>query len=288
MTRTIGELLFDGGSTLIKMWSIDIKAGARPFVRHSHTRFEITVVERGAGKYTTQDAVYDMRAGDVFVFSSNEVHCITDVAPEGLTIINLHVEPVYLRGQGREDFAHLCFSHAPDFESRIPAQRAAAIRDAHAGISREFSGREAAYESAIRSYLNLILIDLLRSHGYSSATVSERREGLSGILKVYDYIDEHLCEELTLAELAGVVGLSPNYFSHLFKRLNGISLWDYINAKRTEKAAKLIISSRGELTMLEIASRCGYNNTANFNKAFKKHKGITPGELRKDPKLLLH
>jgi len=38
--------------------------------------------------------------------------------------------------------------------------------------------------------------------------------------------------------------------------------------------------------MLDIALRCGFNNTVNFNKAFKKHKGITPSQLRKDPKLL--
>ena len=40
--------------------------------------------------------------------------------------------------------------------------------------------------------------------------------------------------------------------------------------------------------MAEIATRCGFNNTVNFNKAFRKHKGITPSALRQNPKLLAH
>ena len=41
-------------------------------------------------------------------------------------------------------------------------------------------------------------------------------------------------------------------------------------------------------TMLDIALACGYNNTANFNKAFRKHIGMTPSAYRKSEDILLH
>ena len=105
---------------------------------------------------------------------------------------------------------------------------------------------------------------------------------------VYQYIDLHLNEDLSLQTLSNTAGLSPNYFSHVFKELHGISLWDYIHAKRIEKATSLIRSTECEMSMLDVALECGFNNTVHFNKVFKKVTGITPRELRKNPYLLTH
>ena len=98
----------------------------------------------------------------------------------------------------------------------------------------------------------------------------------------------YICEELKLERLAEIMALTPNYFSHLFKKLNGITVCDYINAKRIEKATRILTSGSNKLTMLEIATTCGFNNTARFNKTFKKYRGFTPSQLKSDPKLLWH
>ena len=292
MTQPIGELLLENGTPLLKMWSIDVPAGQRPFVSHSHSRFEITVVSSGFGEYTTQNAVYPMHPGDVFVFSSHEPHFITGAGPEGLSITNLHFEPRYLTYQKNslfsESFWDLCFSHAPEFRNRIPGTEAEPIRSYHRSIQQEFLERDALCPAAIESYLYLLLIDLLRHRNYRSPVQSENRNHIPQLLAVCDYIEENLCEELTLSQLAQIVSLTPNYFSGLFRKATGISLWKYITAKRIEKAARLIVSSKEDLTMLEIAARCGFNNTANFNKAFKQTKGFTPSQLRKHPELLQH
>lgn len=280
MSHSIGELFLENGNPLLKMWSIDVQSGARPFIKHSHSRFEITVVHRGAGEYTTEGTVYPMRPGDVFVFSSNEIHCITEVGDAGLSITNLHFEPRYLE----REFTELCFSHSPDFQNRIPAEDAALLRENHLKIQEEFENNDEWLPTAVRSYLDLILIDLMRNRQYRPRQESRALD----MPAVYDYIDQHLCEELTLERLAGIVSLTPNYFSSVFKKLNGISLWQYINAKRIEKAVRLITDRQEKLTMLEIATRCGFNNTANFNKVFKQMKGFTPTELKKHPELLFH
>ena len=60
------------------------------------------------------------------------------------------------------------------------------------------------------------------------------------MMRIYDYIERHICEGLKLEELAGIMALTPNCFSHLFKKINGITVCDYINAKRIERRQKFL------------------------------------------------
>ena len=292
MISTVGQLLLENNEPLLKMWSVSVKPGARPFVRHSHFRFEITAVTGGSGEYTTDNAVYPMEPGDVFVAASNEVHCITNAGENGLFITNLHFEPRYLAPQGSiEDnsaLTRLCFFHSPEFKNRIPADKAEIIRQNHNCIKEEFEKNDGLLPTAVEAHLNLILIDLIRNQNYDANPTCDAKEHTVNMLRVYDYIEQHICEDLKLERLAEIMALTPNYFSHLFKKLNGITVCDYINAKRIEKATKILTSGNNKLTMLEIATTCGFNNTAHFNKMFKKYRGFTPSQLKADPKLLWH
>jgi hypothetical protein len=64
-----------------------------------------------------------MSPGDIFIFSSNEYHCITEVGEKGLKLTNLHFEPRYLWGTSTDSFSetnmNICFSHNKDFENKI-------------------------------------------------------------------------------------------------------------------------------------------------------------------------
>lgn len=284
MSQVIGELLLENGVPLLKMWSIDVDLKQRPYVKHSHTRFEITVVNGGRGVYTTENAVYPMGKGDVFVFSSNEIHCITETDGE-LSITNLHFEPRYLSDDFSDSYINFCFYHSPEFSNRIASDYSDKLLVHHQKIKDELLNGEEGYAVAVKAHLDLMLVELLRNHSYLSL---DNKNKSYHILNVCNYIDRHLDDDLTLKGLADTAGLSPNYFSHIFKEMIGISLWDYITVKRIEKAVHLIRNTDKKMTMLDIATKCGFNNTVNFNKAFKKYKGITPGELRRCPDILSH
>ncbi len=280
----VGSLLQESGAPLVRMWRVFVPPGARPLRSHSHTAFEIARVESGSGVYTTPTGVWPMEIGDLFVFSSNEQHCITGAGENGLSIVNLQFEPRYLREVYTKSLQDFCFSHGPAFQSRIPGENAALLRQRHDSICREFTEAGEAYPVAVRAWLQLMLLELLRSHNYGHGETGAGRV-LPGMLRVYDYIDAHLTEPLTLGELAALAGLSPNYFSQMFHKLGGVSLWDYITARRIERAAELLSGGDGSETILGIALQCGFRNTVNFNKAFKKHTGLTPSQLRKNPEL---
>jgi AraC-like DNA-binding protein/quercetin dioxygenase-like cupin family protein len=290
MVRTLGELHSRNGDVLLKMWQVSVEPGKRVLQRHNHMQFEIVLVNSGSGKYTTNDGVKDMEPGDMFVFASNEFHCITEVGETGLVITNLHFEPRYLLADGVDSFSqsnqNFCFAHAKNFGNKILKEDAGILRDLFCEVQNELTGKAAEYPVSVRALLNLMAVRLIRNHGYSSEQAMATPQ-LLGVLQAMSFIDAHLEETLTLSDISAAAGVSPNYFSTLFKRICHIALWDYITAKRVEKAIRLICGDFS-MTMLEIALSCGFNNTANFNKAFRKQTGMTPTDFRNAEDPFLH
>ena len=282
MINELGEICTSGG-VLLKMWEVSVPSGSRPLVRHSHIRFEITLITAGSGIYTVGDRKYTITPGEIFVFAGNEQHCGTEVGKNGLKMINLHFEPRCLWGRSLDSLsvanANFCFQHSPNFENCIPAERAGQIRKLFLSITAEFAEKRNEYTLQIKSLLNMIIIELIRNFGYCDNLFSASKDKNRLIRKAAEYIDAHYRENLTLNSLARLSSLTPNYFSSLFREVSGIKLWDYINSRRIEAAVQLL-KNDNNLNIIEIAAQCGFNNTANFNKAFKKTLGTTPTEYR--------
>lgn len=280
--ENVGELHMQNGETLFKMWHAFIEPDKRDFFHHYHSRFEIALVLSGSGIYTTPTGVFPMEPGDIFVFSQNEWHCITEIFQDGMEIINLHFEPRYLLGNSNDSLsmkhAGFCFSHSDSFQNRIPADTAQFIAQTILNIERELREQSEEYALCVKSHLNFLLISLIRNHNYCTNLPSH---GTSKILKSLNYIDEHFTEQINLKDIADIVGLTPTYYSMLFKKFCNVSLWHYITAKRIEKAIHMILDDDYNGNILDIAMTCGFNNTANFNKAFKKQTGMTPSQYKK-------
>jgi len=105
---------------------------------------------------------------------------------------------------------------------------------------------------------------------------SGRNYNLESLKKSMEYIDDNLHEELDLDKLSESANMSRSYFCTIFKRYNGLKPWDYITIKRVDKALGLLAVSSEKKA--NIAYDCGFNNTANFYRAFKKITGKTPGD----------
>lgn len=93
------------------------------------------------------------------------------------------------------------------------------------------------------------------------------------------YIREHYQENLSLAGLADIFGLSPNYFSSLFKKKAGCTFIHYLTELRLTEGRRLLLETN--LTIREIGERIGYYSASFFIRSFKKSEGITPSEYRR-------
>ncbi len=83
----------------------------------------------------------------------------------------------------------------------------------------------------------------------------------------------------TLASLADRAGMSRSSFAKKFHELAGVAPMQYLTEWRMQEARFLLQSSN--MSIFQIAEKCGYESDAAFRKAFKKTQGITPGQVRK-------
>lgn len=284
----IGQLLDGAGRQQLRMWTVDITGGRRPRLQHSHPQFELSTVLRGGGIYEIGGRQMPMEEGDVFVFAGNEPHWIEAVAQEGLEFLNLQFEPQYLwshGADGTEGFPmHFWFHHSDRFPSRIPAAQAQPLRQLLDRIRQELTAQKVKYPLVIRGHLQELLVLLIREHGYLEETQTGSWSQVEGIQRVIRYLDTHIAHPVQLKELAAIANLSPNYFSALFHQECRVTLWEYIAARRVDMAAGLLLQMDQSQTMLDIALTCGFHNTANFNKAFRKYMGMTPSAYRRQAK----
>ena len=102
---------------------------------------------------------------------------------------------------------------------------------------------------------------------------------LKRVDKVLAFIDSHFCEDVTLADVAGVARCHPHSLSRLFSQSLGCSFQSYLGEVRLLKAAQLLLGSDKPVT--EIAFEVGYRNLSNFNRQFKKAMNYSPSEYLK-------
>lgn len=74
------------------------------------------------------------------------------------------------------------------------------------------------------------------------------------------------------------LGLSPGYFSKLFKEKTGVSFSDYLLKIKMARARQLLCDVT--LKIYEVAFQVGYENPKNFTRAFRQYFGISPSEYR--------
>ena len=100
----------------------------------------------------------------------------------------------------------------------------------------------------------------------------------AALRKAEIFIMENFTRKISLKEIADVAGLSPPYFSTIFKEEMGENLSKYLNRQRVEKASRYLLET--EMSLAEIASCCCFEDQSWFSKIFKAYTGISPGKYR--------
>ena len=92
------------------------------------------------------------------------------------------------------------------------------------------------------------------------------------------YIQQNYTRSFSLVELAETIGVSKSYLSRIFKMDMGISLWDYLNRLRNQKAKELLVLTDESIT--EIAGEVGYEDVGYFSRVFHESTGFSPRAYR--------
>lgn len=140
-------------------------------------------------------------------------------------------------------------------------------------LSSEVIEKMAFYDFAAESLLNQILITHQRSY-------SANHESIDAIQYIIKFIDENFTQNINLSLLCEMSGYSYDYFRHLFKEKVGISPKTYILNKQISHAKQLLIKE--QMPVSQVAERCGFSNSSQFNVIFKKQVGMSPLQFKKE------
>ncbi|QUD89929.1 helix-turn-helix domain-containing protein [Phenylobacterium montanum] len=95
--------------------------------------------------------------------------------------------------------------------------------------------------------------------------------------RVLDYIDAHLDEDLSLARLAEIAGVSVSHFKPLFRRTVGAPPHQYVIQRRVDRARLLL--ANGHASISEAAFEAGFTHPSHMARWMRRLLGVTPAAL---------
>ncbi len=125
-----------------------------------------------------------------------------------------------------------------------------------------------------RRQLTLLLVQLLTERYGHPLHVDRRLEAAR------QYMDNHLDQSITLAELSVVASMSQRQLNELFRRYFDMSPKQYLLEQRMQHAWRLL--QEGRLPIQRISECCGYGSLSSFSTRFSSHFGYSPRALRQD------
>lgn len=257
-----------------------------PFQWHCHPEYELTLILDSRGQRLVGDGIAEYSAGDLVLLGPNLPHSWRS-GPVKSSPHELHRAIVV---QFREGFLGQQFFELREFEEVLSLLRRSArgLAFGHTHCGRRVAANLAdlpALPPANR-LLNL-LSALVELAGESEAqTLSSLRlrpishpEGQRRIDAISSYLDEHFHEEIDFIQLADRFHMAQAALCRFFKRSTGRTLTTYLNELRVGAATQLLLET--DESILDICFRVGFGNYSNFNRQFKRIKGVGPHSLRR-------
>ena len=127
-----------------------------------------------------------------------------------------------------------------------------------------------------------LLVHLFHSYGTHSHRSLHFAGGLAPVQlrRILSYIEDRLDQDLGLAELAEIAGLSTHHFGQAFKASNGVPPHRYVIERRIHRAKELLIGT--DRSIAEIAADVGFSSPSHLTFNFRKQTGITPTHYRRE------
>jgi AraC family transcriptional regulator len=130
------------------------------------------------------------------------------------------------------------------------------------------------------SAATMLATHIVKAYATEKPEIKAYQDGLARnkLHLVIDYIDSHLEQDIKLSDLAKLIDVNQYYFCALFKQSTGLAPHKYLIQQRVKRAKYLLQNTN--LSIAEIALRCGFTDQSHLNKHFKRLVGLTPKATR--------
>ena len=247
--------------------------------RHEHPEHFLHLVLSGSVKYEVstkgRTLQFTSRPGTTFLLPHGTVDEVNWTGPTQRLAVAIHP---HLLTSALEETSH---------ESDIELSEHWDLIDPHVSVlllemKADLKDSSPAGSLYGESLANALAVYLLRRYAVYRQTPVVYRGGLPGyrLKRVLDFIGDNLAENLSLSQLAAVAGMSPHYFSELFKQSTGSTPHSYVLRLRIERAKQCLRESK--LSIIDVGLETGFQNPSHFARVFKKCVGIAPSGFQRD------
>lgn len=255
----------------------DTQKGPMPAM-HYHNAFELYYLLKGDREYFIDDQFFKLTEGDLVLIPRGMLH---RTAGKGATRYIIYFSDSFLKAFFTPEALSPLLCTRPrvfrpdDTERDRIEQVFGALYNEYTKAERE---QQPQNDLFLAGYLYQILFAMLCAnntyipHDYADGRVAQ----------VIKYINENYNQISDIEEIAEHFFISKFHLCRIFNKNLGIPLVTYLNTIKIREACKMI--KHGNLTLTEIAIRCGFNSSSYFCKVFKAEKGISPTEYRKKHK----
>jgi AraC-like DNA-binding protein len=249
--------------------------GRYAFPRHFHEEYLIANMVGGAERLQHSHGTDEAPAGSLILLNPGQVHENSAVDDSGFAYRTLYV-PIGLAEQCLID-AGLPATPLPGFTQTVAWDREtfAVLQQLHLAVE--------AGEPALRlqTLLGVGICRIFRRHGAVPLLSAWPRPSSRTITQVREYLDAHFAENVSLADLSRLVGLSAFHLARSFREAVGLPPCQYqINRRILYVVGRL----RDGAPIASAACEAGFADQSHLNRHFKRIVGITPGQFRANRK----
>ncbi|THF79105.1 AraC family transcriptional regulator [Cohnella fermenti] len=253
--------------------------------KHAHDFIEICMVTEGGGEHYIDDIHFKVSKGDLFYIPIGMSHVFrprSSSPGNRLVVYNCIFTTAYLNElMAKHPFEPgiLVF-----FDELGQQCRRLSLQDANGEAERimlrmhlEYTQRMTGYSACLQAGLVDLLVLVYRR---SLASPSVNKASFDNRLREWlARIDRDVATLYPADELASDIGISVRHLQRLIKAAAGMTLTEYIQVSRIKQSRRLL--SETNLNISSIAAAVGYQDMKFYNRLFKQHCGMTPGEFRR-------
>jgi AraC family transcriptional regulator len=245
--------------------------------RHEHPEHFLHVVLSGAVKYEVrtrgQNLRFISRPGTIFLLPRGTVDEVDWKGPTQRLALAMHPR---LLTTALEETAHKPDIELTEHWDLIDRHISALLLEMAADLD-DSSPAGAIYGESLA---NALAVYLVKRYAVRRVTPEVFKGGLPRyrLKRVLDYIADSLEENISLSQLAAIAGMSPHYFSELFKQSTGRAPHNYVLLQRIERAKQQLRDPKRSI--IDAGLDSGFQNPSHFARMFRKLEGTAPSKFR--------
>lgn len=248
---------------------------------HDHDCYELVYIEEGTSLHDLEGRMNLIMSGDLIIIAPGRFHRY--IGQSDMRLYNCLFLPQSIRSSAGDftapELLSRLFSDDSSFaQVHLELGERALVKERLQAMTRAMTEQGFGWKTAVDAEITLLLLDCARFFERYAPKGGELRQYVGYATSAMRYIDAHFSENISVADVAAHVGLSPDYLTRQFKQITGVAPVSYLRRYRLARAMEYLDVGR---SVTDTAMLVGFRSLAHFSREFKQELGVSPSQYRR-------